>query len=60
MKANIRLEELSRYSLESPDKAVRNVSSSTLSAILSISSRPSPMVLPSASPAEMVAEMKRL
>ena len=54
------LEELSRYSFESPVNAVRNVSSSVSLAILSISSNPCPMVFPSASPAETVAETKRL
>ena len=60
MKANIKLEELSRYSLESPVRAVRKVSSSVSLAILSISSNPCPIVLPSASPAEIVADTKRL
>ena len=43
IKANIRLEELSRNSFESPDNEVRNVSSNTSLAILSISSNPCPM-----------------
>ena len=59
-KANIRLEELSRNSFESPASAVRKSSPSVCSAIRSISSSPCPMVFPFASPAETVADRKRL
>ena len=55
MKANIRLDELSWKSFESPARAVRKESSRTSSAILSISSIPSLIVFPGARPADIVA-----
>src|SRR4030042_3106417 len=58
--ANIRLDELSRKSFESPESAVLNESSRTSSAILSISASPSLIVLPLARPAETVAATNRL
>jgi multidrug efflux pump len=60
IKANIKLDELSRYSFDSPVKAVRKVSSNTSAAIASIASKPSPIVFPSAKPADTVAATKRL
>ncbi len=48
---------LSAKSLELPDSAVLNDSSSNLSAMASISLIPSPMVLPGAKPALMVADL---
>ena len=57
---NIRLEELSRYSFDSPESAVRNVSPSVSAAMRSISSNPSPIVYPLARPLDTVAETNRL
>src|SRR5674476_928641 len=58
--ANIRLDELSLKSFESPASAVLNVSSSTSFDILSISSSPSLIVFPFAKPAEIVADTNLL
>ena len=51
-KANIKLDELSRYSFDSPESAVRKVSSNVSAAMRSISSNPCPMVFPSVKPFE--------
>lgn len=42
--ANIKLDELSRNSFDSPDRAVRKLLSNVSEAMRSISSRPSPIV----------------
>ena len=53
--ANIRLSELSRNSFDSPDNAVQEASRKCFGCNPSISSNPSPIVYPLASPDEIVA-----
>ena len=59
-KAKRRLEVLSTKSFESPERVVLKSSLSTLSAILSISSIPSPRVYLPSRPADIVAELNLL
>ncbi len=58
--AKRRLDVLSTKSFESPDRVVLKSSLSTLSAILSISSMPSPRVYLPSNPADIVAELNLL
>ena len=57
IKAKLVLLLLSLKSLDEPEREVANVSSSTLIAIFSISSIPSPIVKPGCRLAEMVADL---